>query len=173
MYKRNKYDYNFRLRCVEAVVKKGQTVGEVANQNGFDKSNLRLWLLFYEHYGKEGLKPRQKQSYDASFKQKVLNTIESEHLSLRGACVRFNIPSESVLISWRKSFELDGQLGLIPKPKGRPKNMKEPIKRKKRKSDKPLTKEQELVQENEFLRAQNELLKKLQALVQTDKKRKP
>jgi transposase-like protein len=48
MYKRNKYDYKFRLRCVEAVVKKGQSIIEVANANSFDKSNLRLWLLFYE-----------------------------------------------------------------------------------------------------------------------------
>lgn len=51
--------------------------------------------------------------------------------------------------------------------------MKQPIKRKPRKSTKPLTREEELLKENEYLRAENELLKKLQALVQTDKKQKP
>ena len=173
MYKRNKYDYKFRLQCVESVLKKGQTIGEVANTKGFDKSNLRLWLLFYKHYGKEGLKPRRKQHYEVGFKQEVLQSIETEHLSLRVACVRFNIPSESVIISWRKAYEMSGTTGLLSKPKGRPKSMDKPIKRKKRKSDKPLTREEELLQENEFLKAQNELLKKLQALVQTDKKRKP
>lgn len=173
MYKRNKYDYEFRLRCVEAVLKKGQTIGEVADQKGFDKSNLRLWLLFYEHYGKEGLKPRIKQHYAVTFKLEVLQTIKAEHLSLREACVRFNIPSESVIISWRKAYEKSGITGLHSKPKGRPKSMDKPIKRKKRKSDKPLTREEELLEENEYLKAQNELLKKLQALVQTDKKHKP
>jgi len=51
--------------------------------------------------------------------------------------------------------------------------MKPPIKRKPRKSAKPLSREEELLLENEYLRAQNELLKKLQALAQPSKKQKP
>jgi transposase len=49
-------------------------------------------------------------------------------------------------------------------------------KRKKRKSDKPPTREEELLLENEALRCENELLKKLQALIQAEekaRKRKP
>jgi transposase len=49
-------------------------------------------------------------------------------------------------------------------------------KRKKRKSDKPLTREEELLLEIEALRCENELLKKLQALIQAEekaRKRKP
>lgn len=48
MNKRNKYNYEFRLRCVEAVLK----------EQGIEHSNLRLWLGFYERYGKSGLMPR-------------------------------------------------------------------------------------------------------------------
>jgi transposase len=102
----------------------------------------------------------------------VLSTIDREHLSLREACARFNIPGESVIISWRKAFEHNDP-GLIYKPKGRPKKMDKPIKRKPRKSDKPLTREEELLKENEFLKAENALLKKLHALIQTVQKRKP
>lgn len=47
MYKRNKYNYEFRLRCVKAVLQKGQSVSEVANEKGIDRANLRLWLGFY------------------------------------------------------------------------------------------------------------------------------
>jgi transposase len=49
-------------------------------------------------------------------------------------------------------------------------------KRKKRKSDKPLTREEDLLLEIEALRCENELLKKLQALIQAEekaRKRKP
>ena len=46
-------------------------------------------------------------------------------------------------------------------------------KRKKRKSDKPLTREEELLKELEKLRCENELLKKLHALVQARKNQKP
>lgn len=173
MYKRNKYGYEFRLQCVEAVLKGKRSIKEVAREKGFEESNLRLWVGFYERYGKAGLKPRVKQHYDGAFKRQVLETIDKELLSLRSACVRFNIPSESVIISWRKAYELKGQPGLIAQRKGRPPKMKPPIKRKPRKSTKPLTREEELLRENEYLRAENELLKKLQALAQTNKKQKP
>lgn len=173
MFKRNKYNYEFRLHCVEAVLRGKRSVRAVATEKGFEVSNLRLWVSFYERYGKAGLMPRGKQHYDPAFKYQVLTTIDREHLSLRSACVRFNIPSESVIISWRKAFELKGPAGLNPQRKGRPPKMKQPIKRKPRKSTKPLTKEEELLKENEYLRAENELLKKLQALVQTSKKQKP
>ena len=49
------------------------------------------------------------------------------------------------------------------------------FKRSKRTSDKPLTREDELLRENERLRCELDLLKKLQALIQAEKtkKRKP
>lgn len=173
MFKRNKYDYNFRLRCVKAVLSGKKSVKSIAKENGIEHSNLRLWLRFYECYGTEGLKSRTRQHYEPSFKIEVLDTINKEFLSLREACVRFNIPSESVIISWQKAYDLNGVSGLIPKPKGRPPKMDKPIKRKQRKSSTPLTRDEELLKENEFLKVQNELLKKLHALVQSEQKRKP
>ena len=173
MFKRTKYNYEFRLRCVKSVLQGKGSFKSVAKANGISFTNLRLWTMFYEHYGKAGLKPRIRQHYDLSFKLSVLSAIDEEILSLRSACVRFNIPSESVIINWQKAYRLNGQSGLIPQPKGRPKKMDKPIKRKKRKSTKLFTKEEELLIENEYLRAENELLKKLQALVQTNKKQKP
>ena len=173
MFKRSKYNYKFRLDCVRAVLKGNHSITWVAKEKGITASNLRLWLTFYNQYGMEGLKSRERRNYSTSFKHEVLLVINKEHLSLRSACVRFNIPSESVIINWRKAYELNGQLGLLPQPKGRPKKMKLPIKRKARKSAKPLTREEELLIENEYLKAENELLKKLQALVQMNKKQKP
>ena len=61
--------------------------------------------------------------------------------------------------------------GLKPKPKVRAKSM-DNFKRKKRKSDKPLTREEELLLENESLRCELEYLKKLQALIQAEEKAK-
>lgn len=173
MYKRNNYDYEFRLQCVEAVLKEHRSILSVAAEKGFDPSNLRLWIMFYEQYGELGLHQRNKQSYEVSFKLKVLETINRECLSLRSACVRFNIPTESVIIRWQREYESKGLSGLLPQPKGRPKKMKHPIKRKPIKSSAPLTDYQKLLLENERLKAENELLKKLQALTQTNKKHKP
>lgn len=173
MFKRKKYDYEFRLQCVEAVLDGKGSVRSVSKDRGIDHSNLRLWLGFYEAYGKQGLESKGKQHYNYSFKLMVLKAIDKERLSLRTACVRFNIPSESVIINWRRVYDSHGESGLIGKPKGRPVTMKLPIKRKAKKPAQPLTREEELLKENEYLRAENELLKKLQALAQPKKKQKP
>lgn len=171
MYNRKKYNYQFRLRCVQSVLK-GEGIKTVARQNGVQHTNVMLWVRFYETYGKAGLKSRKNQQYDQSFKLHVLEAIDEGGLSLRDAAVRFNIPSDSVIISWQKAFRQHGVAGLASKAKGRP-PMKSPYKRKPRKSSKPLTREEELLEENYRLRAENALLKKLQALVQTSKKQKP
>ena len=170
---RKKYDFEFRLQCVEAVLKGDNSLKVIAKENGIEHSNLRLWVAFYEAYGEAGLKSRANRHYDVAFKLTVLKTIVAEELSLREACARFNISSESTIIKWRKGYELEGLSGLSSKPKGRPPNMKLPIKRKAKASSRPLTREEELLKENEYLRAENELLKKLQALAQTKKKQKP
>jgi transposase len=173
MGKRTKYDYDFRLRCIEAVLSGRDSVSSIAKENGIEKSSLRLWLKFYETYGEPGLKSRANRHYDADFKLTVLRTVEQEQLSLIEACSRFNIASTSVIVNWRKAYESEGKSGLIPKHKGRPPKMKQPIKRKKKAPNRPLTREEELLKENEYLRAENELLKKLQALVHNRKKQKP
>jgi transposase len=105
----------------------------------------------------------------------VLKVILKDSLSLRAASFKFNIPDTSIIVKWKKDFTNFGLAGLQPKTRGRPTSM-DINKRKKRKSDKPLTREEELLLENEALRCENELLKKLQALIQAEekaKKRKP
>ena len=57
----------------------------------------------------------------------------------------------------------------MTKQKGKVKSMGN-IKRKKHKSDKPLTREEELLLENEALRCELDYLKKLQALIQAEEK---
>lgn len=177
MERKVKYNYEFKLRCVEEVIIKQRSPESVANEYGFSESSLIRWVCFYQKYGNKGLEPKKhNRSYSSSFKLKVLRTIERKSLSLSEACLSFNIPNASVIVSWQKRFEKLGNTGLIDKPKGRPKSMA--YKRAKKKSDKPLTREEELLLENESLRAENELLKKLQALIQAEeaaqsKKRKP
>src|SRR5688572_957768 len=167
MERKVKYDYEFKLRCVEEVLIKKCSANSVANRNGFDHSVLDQWIRFYIKNGKEGLLPRRgNQSYSIDFKLKVIKIIKKESLSLAQACLNFNIPTKSTIISWQKKYGDEGLAGLKHKPKGRPVSMN--IKRKKRKSEKPLTREEELLRENEYLRAENEILKKFNALVQAE-----
>lgn len=174
MGKRQKYDYSFKLRSVNFIVKDHRSIESVAWEYGFPKSCLQLWLSFYKAYGSEGLKKHRNRHYDVSFKLLVLTTIDQEHLSLREACARFNIASPSVIGRWKRGYKLNGLTDLATKARGRPKKMNmSSIKRKPRKSNKPLTREEELLLKIEALEAENELLKKLQALTQARKRQKP
>jgi transposase len=172
MERKVKFDYAFKLECVELVLKKYFTVDYVSKLKGTDRSNIHKWVRFYKVYGEASLLPRKNQNYSIAFKQNVLNVMEKESLSLKESCLRFNIPSDSIIIKWKKDFANFGLEGLQPKTRGKPISMSA-YKRKKRNSDKPLTREEELLNENERLRCENELLKKLHALVQARKKPKP
>lgn len=175
MERKVKYDYAFKLECVRLVLEADYSCDYVSQLKGLHHSNVRKWVSFYKTYDKEGLQSRKNQKYTFDFKLSVLRTIEQDYLPLTEACLKFNITSESVIIKWQRDFANFGFEGLQPKLKDRPKSMSN-FKRKKRKSDKPLTKEEELLLENERLRCENAFLKKLQALIQAEeavKKRKP
>lgn len=169
MERKVKYDYAFKLECVKLVMKKGHSSEWVSKVKGPGESSVRKWVGFYKAYGDAGLLPRKNQSYNIDFKLKVLKTIGKEHLSLQEVCLKFNIPDAAIVIKWQRDFATFGIEGLLPKPKGRPKSMSD-YKRKKRKSDKPLTREEELLLEIESLRCENALLKKLNALIQAEEK---
>jgi transposase len=172
MEKKVKYNYAFKLECVELVLKKHYSEGSVSRLKKIARWNIRKWVSFYKTYGEIGLLPRIRQSYSAEFKLKVLKTIEKESLSLMATGLRFNIPNIAIILKWKKDFANFVIEGLQPKQKGRPISMSN-FKGKKRKTDKPLTREEELLKENERLRCENELLKKLQALIQARRNPKP
>lgn len=172
MERKVKYDYAFKLECVELILKHHYSAGYVSKLKQTSRWNIRKWVSFYKAYGEIGLLSRKNQSYSASFKLKVLKSLEKESLSLMQAGIRFNIANISIILKWKKDFANFGLAGLKIKQLGRPQSMSDQ-KGRKRKSDKPLTREQELLKENERLRCENELLKKLQALIQARKNPKP
>lgn len=172
MERKVKYDYTFKLECVELVLKKHYSDRYVSKLKQIPRWNIRKWVSFYKTYGEIGLLPRINQSYSAEFKLKVLKIVEKESLSLMETGIRFNIPNIAIVSKWKKDFANFGIEGLQQKPKGRPISMSD-YKRKKRKSDKPLSREEELLNENERLRCENELLKKLQALILARRNPKP
>ena len=165
MKRKVKYDYAFKLECVELVLKKHFSDGYVSRLKQIPRSNIRKWVGFFKTYGEVGLLPRINQSYSVEFKTQVLHTIEKEYLSLMAASLQFNIPDVAIIVKWKKDFANFGLEGLQQKQRGRPISMSD-YKRKKSKSGRPLTREEELLKENERLRCENELLKKLQALIQ-------
>lgn len=104
MERKVKYDYAFKLECVELVINEHCSCESVGYKKGVSKSNIQKWVRFYNQYGENALLPRMNFSYSSDFKFKVLEFIQKESLSLLDACVKFNIADAGIILKWKKDF---------------------------------------------------------------------
>lgn len=163
-----KYDLIFK-QSVIAYYDAGNGLQATAKHFGIAyKSTVDKWVKQYKFGGVEAIRPkRSKAVYSADFKYQVLTVMEQEGLSGADTALQFSITSPSLVGVWRKRYASDGMLGLMPKPKG-----KRPMSKKAKNAyiaDKPDDEKTiaELKRELDYLRAENEYLKKLDALPAT------
>ncbi len=117
---------------------------------GITYSLLDTRHRIYKYHGYAGLLPKKgKRIFSPSFKLSVLSAIREESLSLKEARLRFDLFSYVHIINWQKRLDEFGPAGLEPQAKGRQpmtKKANQQIKRKARKTNKPLTREEEFLQ---------------------------
>lgn len=170
MGRKAKYSKEFKLKAVESVLLDCNGVADVSNKLGINESELKKWVKYYKKYGVPALEPRPTNTrYTLDFKLKVVHTIENHGFSIREAALKFNVPSPSTVQRWFSIYQETGSFAIQQRPKGRPRIMNKGKPNKQ--SNKPLTREEELLRENESLRAELALLKKLHALAQAREKK--
>ena len=101
--------------------------------------------------------------YIPEFKKLVVETMQEEKLSYSETCRRFEVNSRDQIKSWERIYLTEGPEGLAIERRGRgstgrPKKL-------------PKAVEEDLLAEVQRLRAENEYLKNLQALVLEDERR--
>ena len=163
MDKRVKYDYKFKRTIVLEVIKKGLSCYSVGNKHGLRKSLVQKWVRFYKAHGAKGLRPIRNK-YSEKFKARVVLEMKEKSLSYQETCVLFKIPTEETFKRWLKIYEEKGPEGLSIEKRAKPKSMP-------RKPKKPMTREEQLLDELADLKAENAYLKKLHALVQSEKEK--
>jgi len=162
MRKHTKRSSEFKLKLVKEKLK-GNSYTGLSKKWGVPVTQLMKWMDQYKSLGATGLLQRSHHHYTVAFKVEVVEGYYKKGLSLRDCCSFYNIPSQSTVISWLRKYERLGVSGFQGQPRML-KVMKEDNPSPKK--AKPLTKLEELEKENLYLKAENELLKKLEALTQ-------
>ena len=161
-----RFTKKFKLECVQKY--KG---GEPINNPGGCKhktfaDTVRRWVRIYDSVGEIGLehkKPKRTWQDKMNMIQRVLNGESISEVAYSNGI------QENLLSKWYKIYQESGIGGLkLLDRRGRPPKMA----KKSKTSNETKTKE-ELEKELEYLRAENEYLKKLNALVQKRKGRQP
>ena len=162
-----KYSVEFKKKAVDLCLTEGLGTHTVATQLGISKGFVELWLARFRAHGIAGLE-KKFTNYSAEFKVEVLERMDSEGLSMRAASTMFDIRNSDALRLWRLAYDQGGIEALMRKPRGRSRPMKpKPPATPDKSVDTPTI--EQLLKENEYLRAEVAYLKKLDALIQAKK----
>ena len=107
-------------------------------------------------------KPNKR--YTPEFKKMVVETMKKEHLSIYATMQEFGINDHKIIERWERIYLEEGPEGLSVERRGRSSKGRPP-------KQLPKQVEEDLLAEVQRLRAENDYLKNLQALVLEDERR--
>lgn len=159
----SKHSKEFKLAVIKQYLTGKSGFTALATQHEINPAHLKKWVYAYQAHGHKSLS-KGCANYSSVFKLSVLKALAQDHLSINQAAARFNIPSPSTILVWRRLYNEGGITALEPKPKGRP-PMSKPFKPFVP-TNKPVAQmtTEELMQELEYRRMETDYLKKLEAL---------
>ncbi|MQS44570.1 helix-turn-helix domain-containing protein [Companilactobacillus mishanensis] len=172
-----KYTIDQKLEAI-SMYESGQGSTTICHKLGISQeATILRWKYLYETYGIDGLKRSNKlPSYTSSFKMEVITWLVKNGASFPVTARHFDIPNEGTVWQWKRRYDVHGFDGLADRRK-RVSNMSKDNKKLRRNDDQKKLdsddKIKQLERDNEYLKAENEYLKKLKAVMdRTDKKSK-
>jgi transposase len=160
------YPDSLKRTAVQAYLDGPAGFRTIGQQFGVDCSLLRRWVAAYQACGEASLRKRGGPHHSAAFKYQVLQRRWQDRLSLRKVAALFGLSCSSQVGIWERQY-YSGGIEALSRKNHFPAMPKPPVNLTQ---DLPATDDsrsrEELLAELNYLRMENEYLKKLKALIQ-------
>ncbi|MDP4537998.1 transposase [Alkalimonas collagenimarina] len=160
----SKYQRVFKLKLAQLAEQEGSN--SLACKHNVPARQIRYWSMVYRIHGANSFL-QSDYPYTVDFKMKVLTAMRKNDWSLGYTSAYFDLSTPGILFQWQKLYSLEGISRLHSQRKGMPcmKHLSSEPKPSEQMTEK------ELREELDYLRAENAVLKKLEALAQAKKKK--